>query len=434
VSSPAVSVPPRRAPYLALRHRDYRRLIASQLLSLTGSQMQVVAINWHVYLLTKSPLALGFVGLTRVVPIVVFSLWGGVVADRFDRRRVMLLTQIGMTCVALALGFVTFTGRETLWLLYVLNALGASAVAFDGPSRQALIPRLVPPEDLPGALSLNLSVFQAALIGGPALAGVLIAHHPGTSPTSGLSLIYFFNAVSFIAVIFALVTMHTSGAPEPSNGKVEMRSALVEGLRFVFTTPLMVWTMGLDFLATFFSGATSLLPIFADQVLRVGAKGYGILAAAPAVGALAGALYLSVRPLPARQGRIFLWSVAAYGAATIVFGLSRSFGLTLVALAGVGLADAISTVIRQTLRQFITPDRLRGRMTSINMIFFMGGPQLGELEAGLVASLFASTVVGVTVSVVSGGVLTVVITAAIAAAAPMLRAYDFQHSGAGAAR
>jgi hypothetical protein len=205
-----------------------------------------------------------------------------------------------------------------------------------------------------------------------------------------------------------------------------MGAALAEGLRFVFTTPLMVWTMGLDFLATFFSGATSLLPIFADQVLKVGPKGYGILAAAPAVGALAGALFLSVRPLPARQGRIFLWSVGIYGAATIVFGLSRSFLLTLFALALTGLADAVSTVIRQTLRQFITPDRLRGRMTSINMIFFMGGPQLGELEAGLVASLFASTVVGVTVSVVSGGVATVVITAAIAAAAPFLRRYDFK--------
>jgi hypothetical protein len=187
----------------------------------------------------------------------------------------------------------------------------------------------------------------------------------------------------------------------------------------------MVWTMGLDFLATFFSGATSLLPIFADQVLKVGAKGYGILAAAPAIGALAGALYLSVRPLPARQGRIFLWAVVAYGASTIVFGLSRTFWLTLIALAGTGLADAISTVIRQTIRQFITPDRLRGRMTSINMIFFMGGPQLGELEAGLVASLFASTVVGVTVSVVSGGIATVLITAGIAAAAPFLRRYDF---------
>ena len=137
-------------------------------------------------------------------------------------------------------------------------------------------------------------------------------------------------------------------------------------------------------------------------------------------------LYLSVRPLPARQGRIFLWAVVAYGASTIVFGLSRTFWLTLIALAGTGLADAISTVIRQTIRQFITPDRLRGRMTSINMIFFMGGPQLGELEAGLIASAFASTVVGVTVSVVSGGIATVVITAAIAAAAPFLRRYDFQ--------
>ena len=148
-----------RAPYRALAYRDYRRLIA-----LTGSQMQVAAINWHVYLLTHSPLALGFVGLTRVVPIVVFSLWGGVIADRYDRRRVMLLTQIAMTAVALVLWGVTALERESLWMLYALNALSASAVAFDGPSRQALIPRLVPPEDLPGALSLNLSVFQAALM------------------------------------------------------------------------------------------------------------------------------------------------------------------------------------------------------------------------------------------------------------------------------
>ncbi len=415
-----------RAPYLALVHRDYRRLIVSQLLSLTGSQMQVVAINWHVYLLTKSPLALGFVGLTRVVPIVAFSLWGGVVADRHDRRKVMIATQLAMTAVALALAATTFANRETLWMLYALNALSASAVAFDGPSRQALIPRLVPPEDLPGALTLNLSVFQASLIGGPALSGILIAH--AGQGTQGLALIYMLNAASFLAVIYALATMRTSGAPESAAGQTEGWSALSEGLRFVFTTPLMVWTMGLDFLATFFSGAMSLLPIFADQVLRVGARGYGILAAAPAVGALAGSLLLSVRPLPARQGRIFLWSVGAYGATTVVFGLSRSFTLTLLALAATGFADAISTVIRQTLRQFITPDRLRGRMTSVNMIFFMGGPQLGELEAGFVASLFASAVVGVTVSVVSGGVATIAITTAIAAAAPMIRRYDFRES------
>ena len=440
----ALSAVAARSPYLALQHRDYRRLIASQFLSLVGSQMQAVAINWHIYLLTRSPLALGFVGLTRVVPIVVFSLWGGVVADRQDRRRVMIVTQLAMTAVALALSGLTFAHRETLWLLYALNFLSAAAVAFDGPARQALIPRLVPPEDLPGALSLNLSVFQAALIGGPALAGLLIAGHTGPlhigaarlppegTPinTSALALIYFVNAVSFLAVIFALVTLRTSGAPEKSDETAHPWEALKEGLRFVFRTPLMVWTMGLDFLATFFSGATTLLPIFADQILNVGARGYGILVAAPAAGALAGSLLVSIRPLPPRQGRVFLMSVAAYGAATVVFGFSRSFPLTLAALAATGFADAISTVIRQTLRQFITPDRLRGRMTSVNMIFFMGGPQLGELEAGFVASLFRSTAVGVTFSVVSGGIVTLLVVGAIAAAAKGLRRYDFREHAA----
>jgi hypothetical protein len=295
----------------------------------------------------------------------------------------------------------------------------------------------VPAEELSGALSLNFSTFQAAMIGGPAIAGLILAGHAGALPmgaplpaagmpanTSALALIYLLNAVSFLAVIFAVVTMRTSGAPEKGSRDAHPWAALKEGLRFVFTTPLMVWTMGLDFLATFFSGSLSLLPIFADQVLGVGAKGYGILVAAPAVGALAGSLFVSIRPLPSRQGTIFLVSVAAYGAATIVFGLSRSFVLTMAALAAVGLADAISTVIRQTLRQLITPDRLRGRMTSVNAIFFMGGPQLGEMEAGLVASLFASTAVGVTVSVVSGGLATVLVASLVAAVAPSLRRYN----------
>jgi MFS family permease len=432
--------PSARAPYLALWHRDYRRLLVSQFFSMIGSQMQVVAINWHVYLLTRSPLALGFVGLTRVLPIIIFSLWAGVVADRRDRRLVMLAAQLGMTGVALLLAAFTYARRETVWLLYGLNMLSASAGAFDGPARQALIPRLVPARDLPGALSLNLSVFQAAFIGGPALAGLIIAGQAGPlrgasgrlpapgAPidTSGLSIIYLLNAISFLAVIFALVTMHTSGAPEKGSDVEHPFEALKSGLRFVFSTPLMVWTMGLDFLATFFSGSMSLLPIFADQILRVGARGYGVLAAAPATGALIGSLWVSIRPLPSRQGRIFLTAVAAYGASTIVFGFSRSFFLTLLALAAVGFSDAISTVIRQTVRQLLTPDPLRGRMTSVNMIFFLGGPQLGELEAGLVASLFASAAVGVTVSVVSGGVLTVLLTGAIAAWAPLIRRYDFR--------
>src|SRR6266536_115444 len=433
-----MSRPASHLPYLALRHRDFRRLLASQLLSLVGSQMQVVALNWHIYLLTRSPLALGFVGLTRVVPIIAFSLWGGVVADRYDRRRVMIATQLAMTAVALALSGLTFARRETLLTLYGLNFLSAAAGAFDGPARNSLLPRLVPARELAGALSLNFSAFQAAMIGGPAIAGLILAGHASASPltpvapasTSSLALIYFLNAVSFLGVILALATMRTSGAPEKGAGDAHPWEALKEGLRFVFSTPLMVWTMGLDFLATFFSGSMSLLPIFADQVLHVGAKGYGALVSAPAIGALAGSLFLSIRPLPSRQGPIFLASVAAYGAATVLFGLSRSFWLTLLALAAVGLSDAISTVIRQTLRQLITPDRLRGRMTSVNMIFFMGGPQLGELEAGLVASLFASTVVGVTVSVVSGGAATVLVAALVAGLAKGVRRYDFRDHAA----
>jgi MFS family permease len=402
-------------------------LWATQLLSLIGSQMQVVALNWHVYLLTHSALALGFVGLTRVVPIVVFSLWGGIVADRYDRRRVMMASQAAMTLVSTALAFAAFVRHDSVAVLYVLNALQASASAFDGPARQALIPRLVPREELPGALALNLTMFHAAMIGGPALAGLLIAGAGlgDWAETSRLGLLYALNALSFLGVIATLATLRTSGAPDPGGNHEEPPlDSLRAGLRFVFTTPIMVWTMGLDFFATFFSGSMSLLPIFADQVLRVGPSGYGWLVAAPAAGAVLGSLYTSLRPLPRRQGLVLLWAVGAYGVATVVYGLSTSYALTLVALAGTGLADVISTVIRQTLRQLVTPDALRGRMTSVNMIFFMGGPQLGELEAGFVASLFASAATGVCVSVVSGGLATLLVAAVIGTGTRIVRGYE----------
>jgi MFS family permease len=414
-------------PYHALRHREFRRVWLSQLVSQIGSQMQSAALHWHVYLLTGSPLALGFVGLTRALPTVLFSLWGGVVADRRDRRKVMLAAQSVMALGAVGLATLTVAHRETLVALYLLNALGASAGAFDNPSRQALIPRLVPAENLPGALALNLAMFQAGLIAGPALAGLLIASG-ARGPLAGtgvLALIYILNALSFLGVIGVLATLTTSGKVEvPEGGTRETPfAALGEGLRFVFTTPVMVWTTALDFVATFFAGSMSLLPIVADQVLHVGPAGYGVLVAAPAAGALLGALYTSARPLPHRQGRLLLASVAAYGFATVVFGVSRSYLLTLIALAAVGLADLVSTVIRQTLRQLLTPDRLRGRMTSVNMLFFIGGPQLGEVEAGFVASLFASAAVGVTVSIVSGGLATLVGVAVVAAATPAVRRY-----------
>jgi MFS family permease len=402
-----------------------------------GSQMQTVALHWHVYLLTRSPLALGALGLTRVVPIILFSLVGGVTADRFDRRRVMFAAQAVMMLGAAALSAFTLAGRESLVVLYAANALLAAATAFDNPARQALIPRLVPPGELPAALSLNLTMFHTAFIGGPALAGLLIAGvglpagglrvlaaGAASDDTGRLALIYALNALSFVGVLVALLLMRTSGTVAVAAVAREAPlAALREGLRFVFGTSIMVWTTGLDFLATFFAGSLSLLPIFADQVLGVGAAGYGWLAAAPALGALMGSMYVSARPLPPRQGRLLLGSVATYGATTMVYGFSRSYWLTFLALALSGLADLISTVIRQTLRQMLTPDALRGRMTSVNMIFFMGGPQLGELEAGLVASLFTPIAVGATVSVVSGGVGALLLAAVVGVAAPVVREY-----------
>ena len=408
-------------PYLSLRHRDFRWLWTSQLVSLTGSQMQATAIDWHVYLLTKSPLALGMVGLSRVIPIVSLSLLGGVVADRYDRKRVMLATQLTMTLVAAVLGVLTYAGRETIWTLYLLTGMTSAAGAFDNPARQALVPRLVPHEDLPGALAMNLTMFHGGMIGGPALAGVLIAS--AGDGTRGLAWIYVANALSFLGVVVTLLLLRASGRVDEHAHRESAWGSLRQGLRFVFSTPIMVWTMALDFAATFFSGANALLPIFADQVLKVGAFGFGWLRAAPALGALIGSVYTSLKPIPPRQGRVFLWAVAAYGAATVVFGLSRSYLLTFVALAATGLADLVSTVVRQIVRQMITPDAMRGRMTSVNMIFFMGGPQLGELEAGLVASLFASAALGATVSVVSGGAATLAVAAFVAWKAKVVRDY-----------
>ena len=363
------------------------------MISVTGSQMQLAAINWHVFVLTKSPLALGGVGLVRVLPIVFCSLVGGVVADAMDRKRLMLASQGVMLISAVLLAVLTALGRDSLWSIYLLTAIASAAVAFDNPARQALLPTLVPVEDFPGAVSLGLVVFNSAIVVGPALAGILLKFH-------GPALIYGVNAASFVGVIIALLMMHTSRRPEGEGGIATQISfaALREGLRFVWRTPIIVQTMTLDFIATFFASATALLPIFAQEILNVGASGFGLLMAAPGTGSVLTGLVMARFGAPRKQGKMVLVSVAVYGAATVVFGFSHWFWLSLLMLAIVGASDTVSTVLRQTIRQMVTPNYLRGRMTSVNMIFFMGGPQLGEFEAGAFAAL-----VGATVSVVTGG-------------------------------
>jgi MFS family permease len=407
--------------FVALRNRNFRLLWIGLLFSFTGSFMQAAAILWHVSLLVSPDhkgLALGLVGLVRVVPIVLFSMISGVVADAWNRRRLMLMTQTAAACVAITLAVLTSRGLSAVWVLYALAALGSSVGAFDLPARQALLPTLVPREHLPNAISLNTIMVQAASIAGPGLGGVLIG-------SAGLTWVYVLNAVSFGCVIAALLLMrdvpdHPASRDNPRDA-VSLRAA-IEGLRFVFESPLIRSTMLLDFFATFFSSAVALLPIYAQDILFVGPQGYGWLYAAPAAGAVvmsAAMVFLTDRIV--RRGPVLLWAVAAYGVATVAFGLSRSFWLSFACLALTGVADTVSMVIRSVVRQLETPDRLRGRMTGINMVFFMGGPQLGELEAGSVAQWL-----GATFSVVSGGVGCLVVTAWVAATTPQLRAYRTQ--------
>lgn len=373
-------------------------------MSITGSQMQSVAINWHVYLLTKSAFALGLVGLFRGVPIILCSLAGGVVADAVDRKKLMIVTQSIMLVSAAVLTAATLAGLESVWPIYVLSAVSAAAQAFDTPARQALMPMLVPEEDFPNAVSLAVIVFNVAIIVGPAIAGFILAE-------TGPGIIYGINALSFMALIAAVIAMRVSGKPDLQRGRREALSfgALKEGLRFVWQTPIIVQTMTLDFAATFFGSATLLLPIFAQERLHVGARGYGFLAAAPAVGSVLTALVMARLGTLQRQGRLVVASVAVFGVATAAFGVSTVYWISLLMLATLGAADTVSTVLRQTIRQLVTPNHLRGRMTSINMMFFMGGPQLGELEAGTVAA-----VIGAPLSVVAGG-MGALICAALAA-------------------
>jgi MFS family permease len=417
-----------RDSFVSLRSRNFRLLWFGLMLSFTGSMMQNAALLWHVSLLVPNNkgLALGMVGLVKVVPVVVFSMISGVVADAWDRRRLLLVTQVAATAVAVALAVLTFRGLRVVWPVYLLAALGAAVNAFDLPARAALIPNLVPREHLPNAISLNSIMFQAASVAGPSIGGLMIA-------TSGVAWVYFANAVSFGAVLAALMMMR--GVPsrsssivapdgEPATGSEKAHDdvslgAALEGLRFVFRSPLIRSTMLLDFFATFFSSANALLPIFAQDVLKVGARGYGWLYAAPAAGAvISSAAMVPMTERIERRGATLLWSVGAYGVATVVFGLSRSFWLTFACLAMTGAADTVSTVIRNIVRQLETPDRLRGRMTGVNMVFFMGGPQLGELEAGAVASWL-----GAPFSVISGGIGCLLCTGWVAAATPSLRRY-----------
>ncbi len=401
--------------FIALSHRNFRLLWFGLLISMSGSMMRNAAILWHVSLLVpeeQKALALGGVGLVRVIPIIVFSFISGVVADALDRRRVMLVTNAAMLVVSATLAAITLTGLQSVWAVYALAALGAAIGSFDGPARQALYPTLLPREHLPNAISLNSLMFQTASVIGPLIGGAIIA-------AAGVAWVYVFDVASFVCLLASLLLMrHLPQRVASERSPLSLRAGL-EGLKWVFGQPLIRSSMLLDFFATFFASATALLPIFAQDILDVGAQGYGVLVAAPALGAmLTSAAMVPLVERLEQRGRVLFAAIGVYGLATIVFGLSTAFWLTFACLFVTGAADMVSTVLRNIIRQLNTPDGLRGRMTSVNMIFFLGGPQLGELEAGLVAQAF-----GPVVSVVSGGVACLLATAWIAWQTPQLVAY-----------
>ena len=405
----------------SLKNRRFFYLWSGQLLSIAGTQMQIWALFWHIRTLTDQPIALGGVGLARILPIIIFSLIAGVIADSFDRRKIMFVTQSAAAFLAVALGWLTQSGQITIWLIYALTAFQAIAIAFDSPARQALVPNLVPAKDLPNAFSMTSIAWQTGSILGPALTGFVIAF-------GGQAAVYYINALSYLAVIIALILIGPVAQTKTDRIAGLSWNSIREGIHFILNKPIILSTMLLDFVATFFASANTLMPIIARDVLQVGVVEYGWLSAAQSVGAVIAALVVSQLPGLRRQGQLFLGSVVVFGAATVVFGLATSLILAWFALAVTGAADAVSTIVRNTIRQLQTPDHIRGRMTSVNQIFFQGGPQLGEVEAGVVAQLF-----GAPFAIISGGIGCIVGMWLIVRKWPFLLTYNGdEHLPAGA--
>ncbi len=415
----------RKSPLLALQHRDFRLYWSGAFVSQVGSQMRLIAVSVQMWDLTHDTAAVGLLGLVKLLPLLALSLFGGMIADTLDRRRLLMLTQTLMALTSVVLALATQFGWVSPMLIYVVSALGAAALAFDNPARSALIPSLVPRPHLPNALSLNIIVWQIATVIGPMIGGQFLQLH-----STGLAIIYWIDAVSFGGVVLALVFMRTR-LPKAEVSNISVRSAL-DGFRFLRKAPIIMSTMTLDFFATFFGAAMTLIPAFAEQVLHIprdvqvlqiwgyfSLSAWGLLYAAPAVGAVVAGVIMSWLGNVRHQGMIVIVSVIVYGLSTVVFGASGLFWLAVMGLVGTGAADTVSMVMRQTIRQLSTPDELRGRMTSVNMLFYMGGPQLGEFEAGMAAKAF-----GIGPSIVLGGLGVLAATVVIGYIIPALRAYD----------
>lgn len=366
---------------VALRHRDFTLLWAGQAVSSLGTQIQTVALAYLVYSLTGSAAQLGGVGLARAIPTVLLSLFGGTLADRRDRRRLLIVSQAVLAVLSALLAIAVSAGITSIILIDAFAALTAAASAFESPASQAFIPALVPRAVLANALTLNVLSSDTVAVVGPAIGGVVIA-------AFGASAAFWLDAASFFAVVAALVVIRTRVAAP----KVEERPlvALLNGLTFVRERGILWQLMLIDFLATFLISPTGLLPVFATDVLALGPAGLGLLYAAPSAGAVLGAGIMAFVRAPRHPGRTVAIAIAGYATVLGLFGGSHWLIPSLILLGMGGGLDAVSMAMRHTVRQLATPDDLRGRVGALADVFSSGGPRLGDFQAGLMASAISA--------------------------------------------
>ena len=375
----------------ALRHANYRRYLFGAFVSNVGNMLQSAAIALHIYKLTNSSYMVGLIGLVKVGPLLVFSLLGGIVADHYDRRKVVIVTQIAMSSVALVLTAMEWFHFTNVVYIYLMVAILSVTTSFDNPARQAMVPNLVPKEDLPNAIGLNGISWRLSDVLGPVVAAGVFTWG-GLQGLGGVGTCYLLNFVTFIAVIVAVLMLPAlppqgQDMSRPQNPR-EIIQAIRDGLRFVNRTPVLRSSLWIDFWATFFSGADALIPAYA-KILGVGDVGYGLMRASSGVGALIAATLLTWLPTIKHQGRWVIIMIGLYGLSTVLFGFSTNLLMAMVFLAGTGFTDMFSTVMRQTIRQLTTPDHMRGRMTATSVLFHATGPQLGDYEAGALAAFAA---------------------------------------------
>ncbi|MGJ7914726.1 MFS transporter [Massilia sp. LXY-6] len=396
-----------------LRNRNLSFYLSARFLGTLAVQMQSVAVGWQVYQITHSLFDLGLIGLAQFAPFLVLILWAGHVADTHNRRTIVLLCMATqLLCSLLLVGF-TLSGSTVVWPVYAILVLYGSARAFMMPAQQAVLRNLVSTRDFSQAVALSSSNMQVAIILGPVLGGLLYVLGPNVV----------YAVSSTLLALSVLLMKGTTSAPQARTKAPVSWHTLLEGLRFVWTRPIVLGAISLDLFAVLFGGATALLPAYAHDVLQAGPTSLGLLRTAPGAGAALCSIALAFWPITRKVGAWMFGGVALFGAATVTLGLSHSFGISLVVLFLLGAGDMVSVYIRHLLVQYETPDEIRGRVSAVNSVFIGASNELGEFESGLTASWF-----GLVRAIIFGGVATLLVTGTWMKLFPVLSRMDrFPH-------